>query len=115
MNENEITRQMNRIKEMCEQMAHGCDQAKQQGRMPTLAEARKMAELSVEMLNDIRELPTNACALSGHAEHQNWSASVTSLVRETLERISPPNKPVRSGASSAPRASVQRMNAYNTY
>ena len=115
MNEYEIARRIDIIESKCAQMAQGYDLAKQQGRMPTLAEAREMSELSFELLEEIRDLPQNACRLLVNTEQQYWGDKVMSLVRETLERIAQPERPIRSGINPVPRASSRKMEAYSTY
>lgn len=112
MNENEIIGCMGRIEALCKQVALDCDQARQQGRMSTLAEARHMDELSVELLQGVRELPENACRMIKNTDQQHWAESVMESVRETLGRIVRQEKPAHSETHSVPRAASRRMEAY---
>ncbi len=114
MNEHEITGRMDKIQTICEQIAQGCGLAKQQGRMPTMAEARQMDELSCALLQEIRGLPQDACGKIGNPEQRHRAEAVLSSVRKALESVVRPDRPVRSRTNPVPRAALSRMGAYST-
>ncbi|MDF7800904.1 hypothetical protein P4C99_15620 [Pontiellaceae bacterium B1224] len=113
MNEYEISKRIDQIQKICEQLVHVFDLAKQQGRMPNLSEAREMDDLSSALLREIRELPENACNRLENAELRERSKAVLTSAGGMLERIAQPVKVPDVGNNPVPNAAASRLHAYS--
>jgi cobalamin biosynthesis protein CbiD len=112
MTEYEISNCIDQIQSICEQLNCDNERAKQQGRMPTLAEARQMDKLSFALIEEIRKLPPNACSLLENKDQKHRVKAVMASVRTMLEQVAQPALFSSSKEKQLPQAASRRMEAY---
>lgn len=112
MSENEIVERVDRIREICGEVANGLSVARRQGRMPSMDEARQMDQLSQELLQGIGTMPRNACSQIQNPERQRQVWETLELARQALKDAVQADVP--SCKSSVPRAASSRLEFYCT-
>jgi hypothetical protein len=112
MTEYEISNCIDQIQAICEELNRENEQAKEQGRMATLAAAQQMDKLSFALIEEIRRLPPNACSLLENPDQQHRAKAVIASIRTMLEHVAQPVGLSSSAGRPVPQAASRRMEAY---
>lgn len=115
MSENELMESIDQIDAVGGRLAAEFEMAQRQGRMPTMAQARQLDGLSKALLQEIKNLPQNACRTLVAPALRQRAERVLAAVRATLEQVLLPDPAGRDAAGSAPRGAPGWMKAYSSF
>ncbi|MBN2704007.1 MAG: hypothetical protein JXR23_07330 [Pontiellaceae bacterium] len=116
MSEQEIVDQIESIQTLCGQIANSMDEARKQGRMMTLEEARRMDELSMELKKGIDEVGPDPFEGIVSPLQRNRMGELLGEIRSTLLSAVEPSAQsgIRTTArvANAPASSLKAYKAY---
>ncbi len=115
MNESEIMECLTQIQQVCLQLVAGELTAKQQGRMPTVLEARHMDHLSQELMTQLHKLPANLGEAGLSYGQRVHAEAIFAQVKDALKNIVHPNPSFQRSTGSMPKAVSSRIAAYMAY
>jgi hypothetical protein len=115
MSEQEIINCIEQIQQLCKHMADGEANAKKEGRMMTVIEAKQMDVLSHELLYLIKSLPAKPCDVIHSDEQRQLASDVLNQAKAALKNILQPEPSASVAKGAAPRAVASRVSAYHSY
>lgn len=114
MSEQEVVGQMESIQTLCGQIANSMHEARKQGRMMSLEEARRMDALSQELKRSIEEVgPDPFEGISSTSNEHNRVGELLGEIRSTLFSVVEP--PASASRGRVPNAVPNRLKAYGAY
>jgi hypothetical protein len=116
MNEQAVVDQMESIQTLCQQIASSMHEARKQGRMMTLEEARRMDELSMELKKGIDEVAPDPFEGMLSPLQRNRVGELLGEIRSTLLAAVEPS--AQSGIRTAARmanAAPSSLKAYKAF
>lgn len=115
MSEHEITEAMDAVQRICSQLTPRMLEAKQQGRMVQLDEARGMDALSRELMQWIQTLSQHPLSEIKSPELRSRVGEMLELAQASLAMVLRESLPEPRCTDRIPRAASSCLDAYCTY
>ncbi|MBN2685691.1 MAG: hypothetical protein JXR40_10455 [Pontiellaceae bacterium] len=115
MNEHEVVDRMESIQTLCGQIANSMHEARQQGRMMTLEEARRMDALSQELKKGIDEVAPDPFEGIVSPLQRNRVGELLGEIRSTLLSAVEPSTPSVIRTARVANAAPSSLKAYKAY
>jgi hypothetical protein len=115
MNEHEVVDQMESIQTLCGQIANSMHEARKQGRMMTLEEARRMDELSLELKRGVEEVAPDPFEGIVSPLQRNRVGELLGEIRSTLLSAVEPAAQPGSRTTRVAHAAPSSLKAYKAY